>query len=129
MKKYLLIILTFICAATITATAQQNVTVLWNCSSKTLPNGDVELLFDATIPDGFRLYSPYNPEGASKPLLIKFDDKTKFTTDGKIIELQKPTEHYEEVFEVTEKFFKGNAKFKIVIKPTVSEPFTVDGKF
>ena len=129
MKKYLLLILTLICAATITATAQQNVTVLWNCSSKTLPNGNVELLFDATIPDGFRLYSPYNPEGASKPLLIKFDDKTKFTTDGKIIELQKPTEHYEDVFEVTEKFFKGNAKFKIVIKPTVNEPFTVDGKF
>ena len=101
MKKYLLLILTLICAATITATAQQNVTVLWNCSSKTLPNGNVELLFDATIPDGFRLYSPYNPEGASKPLLIKFDDKTKFTTDGKIIELQKPTEqeqHYGQQF-------------------------------
>lgn len=129
MRKYLLFILTILCAATITATAQQNATVLWNCSSKTLPNGNVELLFDATIPDGFRLYSPYNPEGASKPLLINFDNQDNFTTDGKIIELQKPEEHYEEIFEATEKFFKKTAKFKIVIKPTVNEPFTVDGKF
>jgi len=128
MRKYLFLILTFICA-TITATAQPNATVLWNCSSKTLPNGNVELIFDATIPDGFRLYSPYNPEGASKPLMIAFDNQDNFTTDGKIIELQKPEEHYEEVFEVTEKYFKKNAKFKIVIKPSVNEPFTVDGKF
>lgn len=128
MRKYLFLILTFICA-TITATAQPNASVLWNCSSKTLPNGNVELIFDATIPDGFRLYSPYNPEGASKPLMIAFDNKDNFSTDGKIIELQKPEEHYEEVFEVTEKYFKKNAKFKIVIKPSVNEPFTVDGKF
>lgn len=128
MRKYLFLILTFICA-TITATAQPNATVLWNCSSKTLSNGNVELIFDATIPDGFRLYSPYNPEGASKPLMITFDNKDNFSTDGKIIELQKPEEHYEEVFEVTEKYFKKNAKFKIVIKPSVNEPFTVDGKF
>lgn len=128
MKKYLFLILTFLCAATITATAQGNGQyVTWKYSSKTLPNGSVELFFDAVVPDGFRLYSPYNPEGASKPLKITLEQSANFTTDGKVIELAKPEEHYEEVFEVTEKFFKKTAKFKIVIKPTTDKPFDVTG--
>ncbi|MBQ5513861.1 MAG: hypothetical protein IIT83_09265 [Bacteroidales bacterium] len=128
MKKYLFLILTFLCAATITATAQGNGQyVTWKYSSKTLPNGSVELFFDAVVPDGFRLYSPYNPEGASKPLKITLEQSADFTTDGKVIELAKPEEHYEEVFEVTEKFFKKTAKFKIVIKPTTDKPFDVTG--
>lgn len=129
MKKYLLLILTLLCAATITATAQGNGQyVNWKYSSKTLPDGSVELIFDATVPDGFRLYSPYNPAGASKPLLITLEQSDNYTTDGKIIELLKPEEHYEEVFEVTEKFFKKTAKFKIVIKPATDKPFDVTGK-
>ena len=128
MKKYLFLILTFLCAATLTATAQGNGQyVTWKYSSKTLPNGSVELFFDAVVPDGFRLYSPYNPEGASKPLKITLEQSANFTTDGKVIELAKPEEHYEEVFEVTEKFFKKTAKFKIVIKPTTDKPFDVTG--
>lgn len=128
MKKYLFLILTFLCVATLTATAQGNGQyVTWKYSSKTLPNGSVELFFDAVVPDGFRLYSPYNPEGASKPLKITLEQSADFTTDGKVIELAKPEEHYEEVFEVTEKFFKKTAKFKIVIKPTTDKPFDVTG--
>ena len=128
MKKYLFLILTILCAATLTATAQGNGQyVTWKYSSKTLPNGSVELFFDAVVPDGFRLYSPYNPEGASKPLKITLEQSADFTTDGKVIELAKPEEHYEEVFEVTEKFFKKTAKFKIVIKPTTDKPFDVTG--
>lgn len=128
MKKYLFLILTFLCAATLTATAQGNGQyVTWKYSSKTLPNGSVELFFDAVVPDGFRLYSPYNPEGASKPLKITLEQSADFTTDGKVIELAKPEEHYEEVFEVTEKFFKKTAKFKIVINPTTDKPFDVTG--
>ena len=97
MKKYLFLILTFLCAATLTATAQGNGQyVTWKYSSKTLPNGSVELFFDAVVPDGFRLYSPYNPEGASKPLKITLEQSANFTTDGKVIELAKPEEHYEE---------------------------------
>lgn len=128
MRKYLLLILTLLCAATITATAQNNGQyVNWKYDSKTLPDGSVELFFDATVPDGFRLYSPYNPAGASKPLLITLDKSENYTTDGKIVELLKAEEHYEEVFEVTEKFFKKTAKFKIVIKPATDTPFDVTG--
>lgn len=126
MKK-IFFILTLIFAFT-ASFAQNKDNVSWTFSAKNLSNGNVELLFNATINEGFRLYSPYNPAGASMPLTITLDENAAFTTDGKIIELQTPQEHYEEIFEVTEKFFRGNAGFKIVIKPAKNEAFTVTGK-
>jgi len=125
MKK-ILFVLTLIFAFTISY-AQNKENVSWTFSSKTLSNGNVELLFNAVISDGFRLYSPYNPQGASMPLTITLDENNAFTTDNKIIELQKPEEHYEEIFDATEKFFKGKASFKIIIKPTENKDFTVSG--
>ncbi len=122
-KTFLSIILMLMC---IMASAQDNVT--WKYSSNSLKNGDIELIFDATIIPGFHLYSPYNPEGASMPLSIKIDPSDLFSTDGKILELTKATEHYEEVFDATEKYFEGTAKFKIVITPQTAEPFSISGK-
>ncbi|MBQ3656914.1 MAG: hypothetical protein II956_08745 [Bacteroidales bacterium] len=126
MKKFFLI-LTLIFAFT-ASYAQKQDNVSWNFSSKNLSNGSVELVFNATINEGFRMYSPYNPAGASMPLSIILDENQAFTTDGKIIETDTPQEHYEEIFDVTEKFFRGKAEFKIVIKPVKNEPFTVTGK-
>lgn len=117
------IFLTLLC---VIAIAQDNVT--WTYSSNTLKNGDIELIFDATIIPGYHLYSPYNPAGASMPLSIKIEPDDNFSTDGKIKELSKFVEHYEEIFDVTERYFEGNAKFSIVIKPKSAEPFTVSGK-
>ncbi len=117
------IFLTLLC---VIAIAQDNVT--WKYSSNTLKNGDIELIFDATIIPGYHLYSPYNPAGASMPLSIKIEPDDKFSTDGKIKELSKFVEHYEEIFDATERYFEGNAKFSIVIKPKSAEPFTVSGK-
>ena len=127
MKKLLVLISALILSVTISY-AQKKENVTWNFSSKTLKNGDVELVFSAQIADGFRMYSPYNPAGASMPLSIVLDENPAFTTDGKIIEMQTPTEHYEEIFDATEKFFRGKADFKIVLKPVDNKAFTVSGK-
>lgn len=108
--------------------AQKKDNVSWSFSTKEIAGGQVEIVFSAQINDGFRMYSPYNPAGASMPLSIVLDENPAFTTDGKIIEAQKPEEHYEEIFDATEKFFKGKADFKIIVKPVDNKPFTVTGK-
>ena len=107
--------------------AQKNKNISWTFSCQNLDDGNVKLIFNAIVDEGFKLYSPYNPEGASKPLEINLLSSKDFKTDGKIIEAQKPQEHYEEIFDVTEKFFTKNAKFFITIKPTVEQAFTVSG--
>ena len=53
--------------------------------------GKSVLVFETTIKDGFHLYSPYNPEGASKPLEIKISDTQNYAAVGAIKEAVKPT--------------------------------------
>lgn len=79
--------------------------------------GKSVLVFETTIKDGFHLYSPYNPEGASKPLEIKISDTQNYAAVGAIKEAVKPTEKYEEIFDVTEKYFEKSAKFTVEITP------------
>ena len=111
-----------------TCYGQNNDNVTWKYSAKNLNNGNVELLFNAKIADGYHLYSPFNPAGASMPLSIKLEESKDFSQVGEIQELQKAISHYEEVFDVTEKYFIKKADFKIVIKPSVTTPFEVKGK-
>lgn len=121
-KKFILI---FVLLLSVTIGYAQSVT--WNFSSNKLKSGEVELVFSATIPAGYHLYSPYNPAGASLPLTISLNESSDFQQVGKIIETSKPTEAYSDIFEVTEKYFTQKAEFKIKIKP-VSSSFTVTGK-
>ncbi|MBQ5404862.1 MAG: hypothetical protein IIU11_10925 [Bacteroidales bacterium] len=127
MTKRLLLLIALIFSLTISY-AQKAENVSWNFSSKKLQNGNIELIFSATIAPGYKLYSPNNPAGASLPLEITLDSNTTFTQVGKIIEVQKAEEHYEETFGVTEKFFRNKADFKIIIKPSSNKPFSVTGK-
>ncbi|MBQ3689974.1 MAG: hypothetical protein II937_09015 [Bacteroidales bacterium] len=127
MTKRLLLLIALIFSLTISY-AQKTENVSWNFSSKKLQNGNIELIFSATIAPGYRLYSPNNPAGASLPLDITLDSNAAFSQVGKIIEVQKAEEHYEETFGVTEKFFKNKADFKIIIKPSSNKPFSVTGK-
>lgn len=99
----------------------------WDFSSKRINDNEVELIFKAQIDKGWHLYSPYNPPGASRPLEINFDQSDKFTKKGKIKESPKPTEKYEEIFDVTEKYFELQATFKQVITVKSTENFKVTG--
>ena len=101
--------------------------VKWKYSTKQLPDNTVELIFTASIDAGWHLYSPYNPPGASKPLEILFNKNAGYQLLGKIIEKQKPKEKFEEIFNVTEKFFEGSAVFSHKIKLVTNKPVTISG--
>lgn len=123
------IALIFLFLLTITSSfAQKTKNVTWNYSSKNTDNGNIELIFNAIIENGFHLYSPYNPQNASMPLDIKLTENPDFKQVGKIAEMQKPIEHFEEVFNETEKYFEHSASFKITIQPIKNQPFKVSGK-
>ena len=100
--------------------------VTWTFSTKTLSSGNVAIYFKATIPQGYRLYSPNNPSGASQPLKINLDESDDYSRVSKVIEVQEPEEHYNPAFKVTEKFFTQKASFKVIVKP-LTDSFTVTG--
>ncbi|MCQ2253200.1 MAG: thioredoxin family protein [Bacteroidales bacterium] len=125
MKRFILLISALMM---LVLNVQSQESVQWKTYSTNQKNGDVALVFEASIINGFHLYSPYNPPGASMPLTIKLEPSDYYSTDGKIGESPKPEEHFEEVFGVTEKFFNGKAVFKILISPKGTEKFQVAGR-
>lgn len=124
-KLFYLLVLVF--ASALMTSAQTSKSVVFSFSAVNNADGTVKLLFEADIPDGYRLYSPYNPEGASLPLNIILDSSSDFKISGKIRELDKPTQHYQEDFGVTEKYFTKKARFQINIQPLKQTPFAVSG--
>lgn len=114
-KKFVVICIVLIVTA-LQGFAQKSDALNWKFSAQD-KEGKSVLVFETTIKPGFHLYSPYNPEGASKPLEIKFSDPQNYASVSKINEATKPVEKYEEIFDVTEKFFEGNAKFTIEVTP------------
>ncbi|MBQ3618096.1 MAG: thioredoxin family protein [Bacteroidales bacterium] len=114
-KKFVVICIVLIVTA-LQGFAQKSDALNWKFSAQD-KEGKSVLVFETTIKPGFHLYSPYNPAGASKPLEIKLSDPQNYSSVSKINEATKPVEKYEEIFDVTEKFFEGNAKFTIEVTP------------
>ena len=107
--------------------SQKSDALNWKFSAQD-KEGKSVLVFETSIKPGFHLYSPYNPEGASKPLEIKLSDPQNYVSVSKINEAAKPVEKYEEIFDVTEKFFEGNAKFTIEVTPKSVVKQVVSGR-
>jgi thiol:disulfide interchange protein DsbD len=99
----------------------------WTFSSEKGSNGEVTLIFDVDIDEGWHLYSPYNPPGGSLPLTIEYNDNSGFEKIGNIIEIPKPTVVYDDIFMKDEYFFEHHATFKQKIKVLSSKDFKITG--
>ncbi|MGB0891039.1 MAG: cytochrome c biogenesis protein CcdA [Flavobacteriaceae bacterium] len=78
-------------------------------SVKKVSDTEYDLIFNAKILDQWHLYSQYNPDGASLPIVISIPEgETGFTLVGKAKESETHKE-YSEVWEKEEIFFKDKA--------------------
>ncbi|MFK5854573.1 MAG: protein-disulfide reductase DsbD family protein [Bacteroidota bacterium] len=89
--------------------------VKWNITSKKLNSNTIELIFDASIDEGYHLYSLTIPEDGPLPTVFTFEESTNFNIKGDIQEAIIPIEEYDDVFEMDIKFFEGKASFKQII--------------
>ncbi|NLL27864.1 MAG: hypothetical protein GX259_03640, partial [Bacteroidales bacterium] len=110
----------------ISANAQLVNPVKWDIRSNKISDTEANIVLTATIDNGWHLYSQYNPAGASLPLTFTIKKTNNFSTFGKVAEYPKPTEKFEELFNVTEKFFSNTATFTQRIKVISKNKFTVD---
>ncbi len=97
--------------------------VKWNSRVDKVSDTEANIVLTASIDQGWHLYSQYNPEGGSLPLVFTISPSNAFALVGKVAEYPKPTEHYEEVFKITEKFWAGKAYFTQKIKVLTDKPF------
>lgn len=105
------------------AQAQLVKPVKWTTRVDKVSDTQANIVLTATIDQGWHLYSQYNPAGASLPMVFTITPSKAFINMGKVAEYPKPTEVYEEVFKVTEKFWTGKAYFTQPIKVLSDKTF------
>ncbi len=92
--------------------------VKWDFTAKKTGSKKYDLIFTAHIDKGYHLYSLTIPEGGPLPTEFSFEDSKQFKLVGKPVEVTKPIEKYDDVFEMDIKFFEDNAVFKQAIELT-----------
>ncbi|MGB1283695.1 MAG: protein-disulfide reductase DsbD family protein, partial [Polaribacter sp.] len=123
MKKFILLITVF-CTFILHAQTEDNPITWLPTSVEKISDTEYNLIINAKILDKWHLYSQYNPEDASLPLVIFSDENTDFKLVGKAKESETNKE-YSETWEKEEIFFKEKAVITQKIQLTNKEITTV----
>jgi len=116
MKKLLFLVFTFLAFAHVNAQILDP--VKWTSRTEKVSDTEFNLIFEATIDDGWHIYSQFTPDGGSLPLEIKYENqKGNYTLIGKTSESATKKE-FNAVFGVDEIFFSKKAVLKQKIKIT-----------
>ena len=100
--------------------------VTWDFSYEKKSNKQYELVFVATVDKGSHIYSMDIPEGGPIPTSFQLDTSNNFILDGKVYEVIKPEEVFDDAFGFKIKSFSDRAEFRQRIT-AVSPSFTVKG--
>ncbi len=100
--------------------------VTWDFSYVKLDSDRYELIFVATIEKNSHIYSMDVPENGPIPTSFSFDTGTGFSLDGRVYEVTKPKEIFDEAFGFKIKSFSDRAEFRQRIISEASS-FTVSG--
>lgn len=106
--------------------AQIQTPVKWEFKTKVTGANSAELLFIASIDNGWHLYSQHLPDGGPMPTEFAFAKLEGIQLDGKASE-PTPKEVFDEMFKMKVKYFDKTATFIQKIKLTNSKPVTVSG--
>ena len=104
-----------IAACFLPGTAQVFDPVKWEFSQKEV-DGNFELIFKATIQDGWAIYSQFIDEGGPIPTSFTFDEGEHFALDGKTAESENAKKGYDGIFEMEMIKFYKYAEFKQKVK-------------
>ncbi len=101
--------------------------VKWSFASKKTSDTEAELIFTATIDNGWHLYSQDIPPNGPVPTEFVIDKGTAFSRVGKVVEPKPIMEKDPNFDDMLLKFFSTKAVFKQKIKLLSRTPFVVKG--
>ncbi len=123
MKKLLFSLLLLIPAMTVFSQIEQHVS--WKFSINKISDTQAEVVCEATLDDGWHIYSYDLPENTAFPTIITFNESDLYKTIGEIVEDPKPEVHYDESFKAELKWISKKASFKQIVE--VKDGATVEG--
>jgi thiol:disulfide interchange protein DsbD len=124
MKRFLIVLTTLFFS--LSSMAQIMEPVKWSFSSQ--QEGDqVKLIFKASIDDGWHLYDTSLPDGGPVPTSFHFNDHADVELVGKMTTNPKPTETFDQTFQMDLRYFSHQAEFIQLVQVKSTGPVTIDG--
>ena len=109
--------------------AQEKEPVSFKIESKKISATEYDIVFNATIDEGWHLYSiKQGGDGGPNPTAIILNPSADYELAGKLKE-STPIEEMDKVFEMQVHFFKHKATFTQRIKVKTDKTFKVSGKY
>lgn len=102
--------------------------VQWTYKSEKISDTEYNLIFTASVEDGWHLYSSDIPPGGPMPTVINFESTEGFEVSGKIIENPEPEDGYDKDFQMDVKYHSLGATFTQKIILATAEPITITGE-
>lgn len=125
MKKFLFLLIAGIFAHTV-AFAQIMEPVKWKASIQE-KNNEKEILFRATIEDGWHLYATDIPSGGPISTSFTFDELVNASLNGDIKPAKRPHEEYSSLFDMKLGWYTSQIEFRQPIKIEKSNNFKITG--
>jgi len=98
----------------------------WEFDSKQV-GIEVDLIFKATIDNGWHLYDTYLPEGGPIATSFVFEDSTLFEFVGEILKEPQPVITFDQTFQMNVGYFSNMATLTQKIKLKSSDPVEIKG--
>jgi thiol:disulfide interchange protein len=106
--------------------AQIHEPVKWSFNKEKISDSEYNLIFKASIDEGWHLYSQFIEDGGPIPTSFSFTESPDYQLIETTIE-PKSEEEWDPNFEMTLKYFSGEVTFVQAIKVLNSEALTVEG--
>lgn len=126
MKKFFSTLLLFIAALTVQA--QIHTPVKWNIKLEDSPSAEKEIVFTASIENGWHLYDQDLPSGGPVSTSFTFETLKGAELIGKPIPSVQPTVVHDELFNMDLRWYPGTVSFTQKIKITDPAKFKIDGE-
>lgn len=96
--------------------AQMEQHITWKFSTQMLDDNKVEIICEATLDNGWHVYSSELPDGTAIPTSIEIEESDAYTVLEGIKETPAPTKHYDETFQAELQWFEGKATFSKTVE-------------
>jgi len=125
MKKRIIFLTLFIFSLTLSFAQDE---MVWNFTLEDRGNGEIELVADVKIKQGWYLYDTQIPEGGPTPTQISFDRLTGAEPVGTFHAAGKEAKvKYDEIFRMTIGTFQNSARFVQRLSVTDMDAFSIEG--
>ena len=106
----------FMLAIMSTTFAQMDQHITWKFSTQDLGDNKVEIICEASLDEGWHVYSTDLPENTAIPTNIEIEESKDYKVIDGITEEPEASVHFDETFNAELKWFEGHAVFKKVVE-------------